>query len=99
LNIAKHRPMLLIENVAAKVAIVIVCASILLFPSRRLLFAEREILWLDSAFVLAIGLSSMNAILVVPKVPYLLTFLCLTFLYSSIKLCRSRLLLKQPAAY
>jgi len=98
-NIAKHRPMLLIENVAAKVAIVVVCASILLFPSRRLLFAEREVLWLDSAFVLAIGLSSMNAILVVPKVPYLLTFLCLTFLYSSIKLCRSRLLLTQPAVY
>jgi hypothetical protein len=98
LSIAKHRPMLLIENLAAKVTIVILCASILLFPSRHLLFAEREVLWLDTAFVLAIGLSSMNAILVVPKVPYLLTFLCLTFLYSSIKLCRGRLLSTKPAA-
>lgn len=99
LSIAKHRPMLLIENVVAKVAIVIVCASVLLFPSRRLLFAEREVLWLDTAFVMAIGLSSMNAILVIPKVPYLLTFFCLTFLYSSMKLCRWRLLSTKPAAY
>jgi len=65
---------------------------ILLFPSRRFLFAEREVLWLDAAFVLAIGLSAMNAILVYPKSAYLLTFLCLTFLYSSIKLCRGRFL-------
>ena len=99
LSIARHRPMLLIENIFAKVTIVVLCASILLFPARRLLFAEREILWLDSAFVLAIGLSSMNAILVVPKVPYLLTFLCLTFLYSSVKLCRSRLLSTESTSY
>jgi SAM-dependent methyltransferase len=62
----------------------------------------RGVLWLDAAFVLAIGLSAMNAILVYPKSAYLLTFLCLTFLcltflcltflYSSIKLCRGRFL-------
>jgi hypothetical protein len=91
LRLAEHQPMLLIENLAAKAGIVILSAAILLFPARRLLFAERETLWLDAAFVLAIGLSAMNAILVVPKVPYMLTFLCLTFLYSSTRLCRGRL--------
>lgn len=88
LRMAKHKPMLLIENLAAKTGIVLLCALILLFPARRLLFAEREVLWLDAAFVFAMGLSAMNAILVVPRLPYLLTFLCLTLLYSSIKLCR-----------
>jgi hypothetical protein len=91
-NLAKRKPMLLIENLAAKAGIVMLWVLILLFPSRRFLFAEREVLWLDAAFVLAIGLSAMNAILVYPKSAYLLTFLCLTFLYSSIKLCRGRFL-------
>jgi hypothetical protein len=91
-NIAKRKPMVLIENLAAKVGIVALCASILLFPSRHLLFSESEIRWFDTAFVLTIGVSAMNAILVVPKVPYLLTFLCLTFMYSSLKLCRARVL-------
>jgi len=92
LRIAEHKPELLIENLAAKSGIVILCAFILLYPARRLLFSEKEVLWLDAAFVLAIGLSAMNAILVVPKVPYMLTFFCLTLLYSSIKLCRGRFL-------
>jgi hypothetical protein len=34
----------------------------------------------------------MNVILVAPRVPYMLTFCCLTFLYSSVKLCRRRFL-------
>jgi len=88
-SIAKHRPMLLIENLAAKTAVLGVMALILLFPARRLLFAEKEVLWMDAAFALAIGVSAMNAILVVPKPPYLLTFFCLTCLYSSIKLGRA----------
>ena len=92
LTLATHKPMLLIENLTAKVAVVTILAGILLFPSRRLLFVDREVLWLDAAFALAIGLSAMNAILVVPKVPYLLTFLCMTFLYSSIRRCRERFL-------
>lgn len=87
LKIAKHSPVVLIENLAAKAGIVILLALILLFPVRRLLFAESEVLWLDSAFALAIAVSAMNAILVMPKPAYLLTFLCLTFLYSSVKLC------------
>lgn len=91
-NLAKRRPMLLIENLAAKAGIVMLAACILLFPSRRFLFAEREDLWLDAAFVVAIGLSAMNAILVFPKPSYLLTFFCLTLLYSSVKLCRGRFL-------
>jgi hypothetical protein len=90
LRIAEHKPELLIENLAAKTGIVILCAFILLYPARRRLFAEKKVRWLDAAFVLAIGLSAMNAILVVPKVPYMLTFFCLTLLYSSIKLCRGR---------
>jgi hypothetical protein len=87
LKIAKHSPMVLIENLAAKAGIVVLLALILLFPVRRVLFAESDVLWLDSAFALAIAVSAMNAILVMPKAAYLLTFLCLTFLYSSVKLC------------
>ncbi len=89
LNLARHRPLLLIENLAAKTGFVALLALILLFPARRVLFAEKDALWLDAAFVLAIGLSAMSAILVIPRPPYLLTFLCLTLLYSSMKLCRA----------
>jgi hypothetical protein len=89
LNLAKHRPLLLIENLATKAGIVILLASILLFPARRFLFAERTILWVDAAFVLSIVVSAMNAILVVPRPRYLLTFLCLTLLYSSVTVCRA----------
>jgi hypothetical protein len=35
-------------------------------------------------------MSAMNAILVIPHSVYLLTFLCLTSLYSSVKLCGGR---------
>ena len=86
-SIARHKPMLLIENLAAKIGIVALLASILLFPARRFLFANREVFWLDSAFVSAIAVSAMNAILVVPMPAYLLTFFCLTCLYSFVKLC------------
>jgi hypothetical protein len=86
-GIARHRPMVLIENLAAKTGIVALMALILLFPARRFLFANREVFWLDSAFVSAMGVSAMNAILVVPKPPYLLTFFCLTCLYSFVKVC------------
>ncbi len=89
LNIARHRPALLIENLAAKTGIMVFLALILLFPSRRLLFSDSEVLWMDAAFVMAMGLSAMNVILVIPKPPYLLTFVCLTFLYSSLKVCRA----------
>jgi hypothetical protein len=88
LSVVKRRPMLVIESLAAKAGIVILLASILLYPARRLIFAERPALWLDAAFLLTIGVSAMNGILVVPRSTYLLTFLCLTFLYSAIKLCR-----------
>jgi hypothetical protein len=87
-RIAEHRPMLVIRILAAKAAIIIVAASILLLPAWRLIFVEREVLWLDVAFVLTIGISAMNGIVAVPRTPYLLTFLCLTILYSTIKLCR-----------
>jgi hypothetical protein len=91
-NLAKQRPMLLLENLAAKVGVLLLSAWILLFPSRRTLFAEREVLWLDFAFVVAIAVSAMNVILAVPRPRYLLTFLCLTFLYSGVKVCRARLM-------
>jgi hypothetical protein len=84
-GIARHRPMLLIENLAAKTGIIAVLASILLLPARRFLFADREVFWLDSAFVAAMVVSAMNAILVIPKLAYLLTFFCLTCLYSLVK--------------
>ncbi len=87
-RIAERRPMLVLRIVAAKAAIIIIVASILLLPAWRLIFVERAVLWLDIAFVLTIGISAMNGIVAIPRTPYLLTFLCLTFLYSSIKLCR-----------
>jgi hypothetical protein len=87
LRMAKHKPWVLVENLAVKAAIVAVLGLVLLFPSRRFLFGK-DALWLDAAFVAAIVVSSMNAVLVAPKPAYLLTFLCLTFLYSSIVLCR-----------
>jgi hypothetical protein len=91
-NLAKQRPLLLLENLAAKVGVLLLSASILLFPARRALFFEREVLWLDAAFVSAIAMSAMNVIVAVPRPRYLLTFLCLTGLYSSVKMCRAHLL-------
>jgi hypothetical protein len=85
-NMLKRRPMLVIGIFAAKAGIVILLASILLYPARRLIFAEASFLWLDAAFVLTIGVSAMNGIVAVPRASYLLTFLCLAFLYTSIKL-------------
>jgi hypothetical protein len=89
-DLARRRPMLVIGNLVAKLGLLIVLASILLFPSRRFLFADKEILWLDAGFVATIGMSAMNAILVIPHASYLLTFLCLTLLYSSVKVCGGR---------
>ena len=88
-SIFKRRPFLIIGILAAKAGFVILLASILLYPTRRLIFAERPVRWLDAAFLLTIGMSALNGIVAVPKASYLLTFLCLPFLYSSIKLCRS----------
>jgi hypothetical protein len=89
-NLARRRPMLVIGNLVAKVGVLFLWAAVILFPSRRFLFAERGIFWLDAAFVAAMGMSAMNAILVIPYASYLLTFLCLTFLYSSVKFCGGR---------
>jgi len=94
-SIVKRRPMLVIDVLAAKAGIVILLALILLYPARRLMFAERSVFWLDAAFVLTMGVSAMNAIVAVPAPPYLLTFLCLAFLYSSIKLCGERYISKR----
>jgi hypothetical protein len=85
-RIVKHRPMLVVGIFAAKAAIVILLAAILLYPARRLILTEKSVLWLDTAFLLTIGMSAMNGIVAVPRASYLLTFLCLTFLYTSIKL-------------
>ena len=86
-SIAKHKPMLLVENLAVKTGALALLALVLLFPARRLLFAKKDVLWVDAAFVLAIGVSAMNAILAVPRPRYLLTFFCLTCLYSWIRVC------------
>jgi hypothetical protein len=89
-KLARRRPLLVVGNLVAKVGFLLLLAAIVLFPSRQFLFADKDVLWLDAAFVAAIGMSAMNAILVIPRPAYLLTFLCLTFLYSSIKLCGGR---------
>ena len=91
LRLAAHEPMIIVENLFAKIAIVILSAWIILFPARLFLFSDPEVLWLDAAFAASIGLAAVNAILVAPKISYMLTFLALTFLYSSVKLCRERL--------
>jgi hypothetical protein len=80
-RIVTREPFLAIGNVLAKLGVVTLLAAFLLFPARRFLFAESERLWLDIAFVSAMGVSAMNGVLVVPKIPYLLTFCCLTNLY------------------
>jgi hypothetical protein len=85
-RLLKRRPMLVVGIVAAKVGIVFLLASILLYPARRLIFVEKSALWLDAAFVLTMAMSAMNGIVAVPRASYLLTFLCLSFLYTSIKL-------------
>jgi hypothetical protein len=89
-NIAKRKPLLVTGILMAKAGIVISLAMILFFPVRRLMITEGPLLWFDAAIVLTMGMSSLNAIAAVPRSSYLLTFLCLGFLYSALKLCRSR---------
>lgn len=95
-NLLKRRPLLVIGILGAKAVIVTLLALILLYPVRRLMFAERAAFWVDAAFALAMGMSAMNGIVAVPRLSYLLTFLCLGFLYSSIKLCRAHRLSSRP---
>jgi hypothetical protein len=89
-SLVKRRPMLVLGILAVKAGIVLFLGVILLYPARRLMFAESEIFWFDAAIVLAMGASAANAIAAVPRSSYLLTFLCLGFLYSAIRLCRAR---------
>ena len=89
-SIVKRKPMLVIGLLTVKASIVMFLAMILLYPARRLMFTESALVWLDAALVLTMGVSAMNAIVAVPRASYLLTFLCLGFLYSAIKLCRAR---------
>ncbi len=89
-RILKTKPTLVMGVVAAKVSIIVLLGAILLYPARRLIFTESALVWLDVAFLLTMGMSAMNAIVAVPRATYLLTFLCLGFLYSAIKLLRSR---------
>jgi hypothetical protein len=86
-KLARRKPMLVIENLAAKFVVLAVLAAVLLFPSRRYLFADRNVFWLDAAFVAAMAMSATSAVLVIPHSSYLLTYLCLTCLYSCVKFC------------
>ena len=98
-NLARRRPLLVFGNVLAKSAIVILLAAILLLPARKTLLAYRQDLWIDIAFISGMMVSSLNAILVIPKRPYLLTFVCLTSLYSVVKFSLERFRTNiQPAA-
>ena len=89
-SIVKRKPMLVIGILTAKASVVMFLAMILLYPARRLMFTESALAWFDAALVLTMGVSAMNAIVAVPRISYLLTFACLGFLYSAIKLCRAR---------
>jgi hypothetical protein len=89
-SIIKRKPILVIQSLAAKAGVITLLALILLYPARRLIFAEKAVLWLDAAFILTMGLSAVNAIVAIPRLAYLLTFLCVAFLYSSVKVCRAR---------
>ena len=86
-NIAMRKPMLLIANLAAKAVIVMLLGLAVLLPVIRVILGEKKDFWFDGAFALAIVLSAMNGILVVPRPRYLLTFLCLMSLYTSMKWC------------
>lgn len=97
-SIVKRKPMLVIQSLAAKAMIISFLALVLLYPVRRLMFAERAVLWFDAAVVLAMGMSAVNAMVAIPRLAYLLTFLCLGFLYSSIKWCRERAHVKRNEA-
>jgi hypothetical protein len=92
LNIAIHKPMVLFLNIVIKTAIVVASGFVLLLPAARILYRKEKQLWFDGSFLLAIMLSSLSGILVVPKPRYLLTFLCLTSLYSLFLWCRFRFL-------
>jgi hypothetical protein len=87
-NLFKRRPLLVTGIFSAKLAIVALLALILLYPARKVIFAEPGIIWVDLAFLFSIGISAMNGIVAIPRLAYLLTFLCLTILYTTIKLCR-----------
>jgi hypothetical protein len=89
-SLVKRKPMLVMGILAVKASIVMFLALILLYPARRLMFTESALVWFDSALVLTMGMSAMNAIVAVPRASYLLAFLCLGFLYSAIKLCRAQ---------
>jgi glycosyltransferase involved in cell wall biosynthesis len=84
-RIAKTHPLILIENLAAKTAILASVALVLLFPVRRAVFSKKSLTWVDLAFGLAILVSSLSGILVIPKPRYLLSFVCLTALYSTLR--------------
>ena len=88
LRIAKQNPIVLIENLAVKSGLVSILVFILLYPSRKKVFSQKSDLWMDLAFSLAIVLSASGAVLVAPLTPYLLTFLGMTALFSSVSYCR-----------
>jgi hypothetical protein len=85
LNLVKRRPMLILGNLVAKSTIVILLAAILLLPTKGSFSFNRQCLWIDAAFIAVMAVSSMNAILVIPRRTYLLTFFCVTSLYSVVK--------------
>jgi hypothetical protein len=95
-GIVQRRSMLVIAILSAKTACIILLASILLYPARRLMFVEKTFFWFDAASILTLGMSAVNGIVAVPKPSYLLTFCCLGFLYSSIKVCRAAYVSKSP---
>jgi hypothetical protein len=88
-DIFRRRPLLVFGIVAAKTGVVIVLALILLFPARHSILTDRSRLWIDIPFLLTIAMSGMNGIVAVPRASYLLTFFCLAFLYTTIKLLES----------
>ena len=70
--IAEHKPWIIAENLLAKLALVGIAIGLILLPVRR---------W-NPAFVAAIALGALPAILVTPNPKYILGALCCACLYA-----------------
>lgn len=89
-SLLKRKPLLVLGILVSKALIVLLLCIILLFPARRFIFSEMDVMWIDRAFLLTMGMSAVNSIVALPRLAYLLTFCSLAVIYSSFKVSRKR---------
>ena len=83
-EMALHKPWIIIGNVLAKVAIMCVLPFVFLWPMRRTLKSRGKMTWIEWSFLLGGILSASGGILVIPRLAYVLSFICLTTLFATI---------------